>query len=232
MTGADLFGWPAGVGWLVLGGGGSRIDGETGDMDAAALGWADLDRGIAVLLTSGVSADAGEALLDYFADLGGPSGIVVPMCNVEDAHGFENCRLLAESGFIYLGDGSDGLDIARTLRGSPALGAMIQTFREGATILGMGSGASALGAWTMDPKGTRRPEPGLGLLQGAIVKAHFADTRSSTQLRRLLLAHPDCAGLGIPDGVALALGPGRRVETVGDGQVTVILNQVDGLPGE
>ena len=232
MTGAGLFRWPAGAGWLVLGGGGSHIDGETGDIDAAALGWADLDRPVSVLLTSGVSTEAGEALLDYFADLGGPSGIIVPMCNAEDAHRIENCRLLAESGLICLPDGPDGIGLARTLRGSPALGAMIQAFGEGATILGMGSGASALGAWTTDPNGARLPEPGLDLLQATIVETHFAGTRSAKQLQQLLLAHPDCVGLGIPDGVALALGPARRVETVGDGQVTVILNQVDGLPGE
>jgi hypothetical protein len=48
--------------------------------------------------------------------------------------------------------------------------------------------------------------------------------RDATQLIQAMLnAHPDCLGLGIPDGVALALGPNSRVETVGEGQVMVLL---------
>ena len=227
MTGTDLLRWPAGAGWLVLGGGGSTEDGETDDIIAAALGWADLDRPVSVLLTSGGSTESGETLLDTFADLGGPTGIIVPIRGAEDAHRIDNCRLLAESGLICLADGPNAIGLAETLRGSPALGAIIQTFKEGATVLGMGAGAAALGAWATDTSGTRQPEPGLALLHGAIVKAHFVKTGSARQLQQVLLACPDCVGLGIPDGVALALGPGGRVETVGDGQVTVILSRPD-----
>ena len=230
MTGPDLLRWIAGAGWLVLGGGGNPENGETGDIDAAALGWSDLDCPISVLLTGGGSTEAGEAHLDAFADLGGPNGIIVPVYGAEDAHRIENCQLLSESGLICLADGPDAMGLAETLRGSPALGAIIQAFRGGATLLGMGAGAAVLGSWTTDSSGARRPEPGLALLHGAIIKANFGRAGSAKQLRQVLLDYPDCMGLGIPEGVALALGPGGRVETVGDGQVTVILSHVKDLP--
>jgi cyanophycinase len=68
---------------------------------------------------------------------------------------------------------------------------------------------------------------GWGWLPGVIVEPHFTGTESSDRLRSLLNIHPKCLGLGIPDGTALALGPNGRVETLGEGQVTVVLGKVD-----
>lgn len=227
MTQAGPLHWRTGAGWLVLGGGGNWRTGETGAIDTAALGWADLNRPVAVLLAAGGSSAEGEALQDYLAELGGPTGYILTIHGPADAQRAENCQSLAEAGLIYISDGPDLLGLISSLRESPALTALGHAFDDGAAIVGMGVGAVALGAWVTDQGIADQIEPGWGWLPSAIVEPHFAGTESSDRLRKLLNAHPNSLGLGIPAGVALALGPDGRVETVGEGQVTVVLGKMD-----
>jgi cyanophycinase len=230
MTQAGPLRWRTGAGWLVLAGGGDWREGDTGAVDAAALGWADLDRPMAVLLTAGGLTAEGEALLEYYTDLGGPSGVVVPIFDAAGAQRVENYQLLAEAGLIYIGDGLDALGLVQALHGSPALEALGQAFDNGATVVGMGAGAMVLGAWVAAGGDPRQAEPGWGWLPTIVVETHFTGTKAAHQLRELLNAHPDCLGLGIPDGVALALGPDGRVETIGEGKVTVVLSEAGNEP--
>jgi cyanophycinase-like exopeptidase len=217
---------------LVLAGGGSWRENETGDVDAAALGWADLDRPMAVLPTAGSSTVEAEAVLDYYADLGGPTGYTVPIFDAVGAQLTENCRLLEEAGLIYISDGPETVTLVRALRESPALEAVARAFEQGAVIVGMGAGATALGAWIADTSPQReepgtQAEPGLGWLNNVIVTSHFKGTKAAHQLRDLLSLKPNCLGLGIPDRVALGLGPSGDVENIGPGQVTVVVSGLD-----
>lgn len=226
MTQAGPLRWRTGAGWLVLAGGGTWQKGETGAIDAAALGWASSDQPIAILLTGGGSTAEGEALLDYYADLGGPSGDVVPIFDAASARQTGNCQLLREAGLIHIGDGPDVLRLVRSLSESPALEALAHAFEAGAVVVGMGIGATALGAWVasgVDAGDVAEAEPGWGWLPGAIVEPHFLGTKVATRLRRLLHIHPNSLGLGVPDGLALALGPEGQVETIGDGEITAVL---------
>jgi len=188
LTQAGPLRWRAGAGWLILAGGGRWEENETGEVDAAALGWADLDRPTALLPTAGISTVQGEALLDYYADLGGANGYVVPIFDAAGAQYKENCRLLEQAGLIYIGDGPDAVGLARALRGSPALQALARAFEDGAVIVGMGAGAIALGAWLADPDNPKRAEPGWGWLPDVIVEPHFAGTEAAGRLKRLLNA--------------------------------------------
>jgi cyanophycinase len=223
--------WRAGAGWLVLVGGGSWRDDPTGEVDAAALGWADLDRPTAVLPTAGQSMAEAEALLDYYTDLGGPHGYVVPIVDSSGAYLLENCRLLRDAGLVYISDGPDGLALMRALQHSPALSALTQAFQDGAVIVGVGVGAAVLGAWIEDPESTPdgqpRSAPAWGWLPNVIVEPHFEGAGVSQRLRRLLDLHPDCLGLGVPAKVALGLGPTGEVESVGPGQVTVVVSGLE-----
>jgi len=231
MSRAGPLQWRAGMGWLMLAGGGSWQEDETGEVDAAALGWADLDRPMAVLPTAGSSTIDAEALLDYYADLGGPNGYVVPIFDVAGARLTENCRLLEEAGLIYVSDGPKVATLVRALRGSPAVQALVRAFERGAVIVGMGTGAAALGAWIVDPEhsssGASRAEPGLAWLNNIVVAPHFEGTEVAHRLRDLLDLKPNCLGLGIPDRVALGLGPSGEVENIGPGQVTVVVSGLD-----
>lgn len=233
LTRAGPLCWRAGMGWLLLAGGGSWRANETGDVDAAALGWADLDRPLAVLPTTGTSTHEAEALLDYYADLGGPNGYVVPIFDAGGAQLRENCSLLQEAGLIYLSDGPDALGLVRALRMSPALEAIARAFEDGAVILAMGAGAAGLGDWAYEPgrdldsDAEARPEPGFGWLPNVIIAPRFKGTAVAHHLRRLLNLKPNCLGIGIPEQTALCLGPTGDVENVGPGQVTVVVSGLE-----
>ncbi|HEY75517.1 MAG TPA: type 1 glutamine amidotransferase-like domain-containing protein [Thermoflexia bacterium] len=219
MTKAGPLRWATGAGWLVLMGGE-----EVPEASDRLLARADFSRPIAILPTASGSAAWGERLLDEYADLGGPRGYVVPVFTPADAQEEENERLLAEAGLILLEDG-DGITLARVLRGTPALYGVAEAFARGATIVGVGAGAAPLGEWVLavnegpDPVG----EQGWGWIRGGVVIPRFRDAEQEPQLRRVLRRWPGMLGLGIPDGVALALGPDGQVETWGEGNVTVVV---------
>jgi cyanophycinase-like exopeptidase len=227
VTQAGPLRWRAGAGWLVLGGGGDWRQGETGDIDAAVLGWADLERPMAVLPTAGRSTVACEELLDYYADLGGPRGYVVPIFDAAGAQLAENRQLLEEAGIIYIADGPDTLQLTRALRESPALEAIEHTFDEGAVVIGIGAGASALGAWIADPQTPSRAEPAWRWLPQAIIEPHFESTHTAEQLQKLLDIQPNNLGLGLPEQVALGLGPAGEIEHIGPGQATVVFSGLE-----
>lgn len=227
LTQAGPLRWRTGAGWLMLAGGGRWEENETGALDGAALGWANLDQPMALLPTAGSSTTKDELLLDYYADLGAPNGYIVPIFDAAGARQTENCHLLEQAGLIYVGDGPDVLGLVRVLRESLALQALARAFDGGAVIVGMGAGAIALGAWAADPAEPERAEPGWGWLPEIIVETHFTGTETAGRLRSLLDAQPDCLGLGIPEQAALALGPAGQVESVGQGQVTVVVSGVE-----
>lgn len=231
LTRAGPLQWRAGRGWIVLAGGGSWRSDETGEVDAAALGWSDLDRPMAVLPTAGSSTNEAEALLDYYADLGGPNGYVVPILDAVGAQLTESCRLLEDAGLIYICDGPETVTLVRALRDSPALGALATAFERGAVIVGMGAGAAALGATVADAETgaeeAARTEPGLAWLDNVIIAPHFEGTEAAHRLQRLLSLNPNYLGLGIPDQVGLGLGPSGQVQNLGPGQVTVVVSGLD-----
>jgi cyanophycinase-like exopeptidase len=174
-----------------------------------------------------MSTREAEDLLDYYVDLGGPHGYVVPIFDAASAQLMENCRLLEEAGLIYVADGPDPLTLVRALRESPALRAMARAFEEAAVIFGMGAGAAALGAWVEDPGTRDRAEPGLDWLPNVIVTPRFEGAESAHRLRHLLDLKPNCLGLGVPERTALGLGPSGEVENVGPGQVTAVVSGLE-----
>jgi cyanophycinase len=206
-----------------LAGGGRWQAGETGLIDASILGWANLERPMAVLATAGGSTASSEGLLEHYVDLGGPSGYVVPIFQPSDARRLENRELLAQAGVVYLADGPDPLRLVRALRESPALEGMAEAFEGGAVVAAFGRAAMGLGAWVAASEALESVEPGLGWLPQVVVEPHFVGTESAKRLQALLAHYPGHLGMGLPDGVALALGPEGRVETLGDEQVTMVL---------
>ncbi len=225
MTQAGPLTWRTGAGWVVLAGDGLLGRAESDTIDAAILGWSIPARPAAVLLTAGGSSAEAEDLLDCWEDLGGSTGYIVPVYTDADAHRVENCRLLAQAGLVYLGDGPDVLALLRALQGSPALDAIAQAFDDGAPVVAAGTAVMPMGAWVADPRAYGTSEQGWGWIPHVIVAPHFAGAEHAEHLRYLLAAHTDCLGLGIPGGTALALGPTGRVETLGSGQATVVVNQ-------
>ena len=222
MTQAGPLIWATGAGWLVLVGSEERDRSETAELDDRLLALADFSRPVAFLPTAGGSLKEGEALLDDYADLGGPHGYVVPIYGAEDALDRENRDLLAEAGLIVLG-GGDPRVLAQTLRGTPALEGMAEAFVRGAVVIGMGAGAAPLGEWVLSTEAPEEGEPAWGWLRGAVVVPHFAGAGQASELRAALRTWPGLVGIGVPERTALALGPEGQVETWGEGEVTVVV---------
>lgn len=221
MTQAGPLEWASGEGWLVLVGDGDWRRWEASEIGDHILALADFSRPPVYLSAVGGSAEEGEALLDYLAEMGGPRGYVLSLFSAGDAWLDENNRLLAEAGVILLGDG-DPLAIAEALRGTPALEGIARAFLEGALVVGLGGGAAALGEWVVVEGGAGGE--GWGWV-GCAVVPRFAGASHSPALRAALRARPGSVGLGLPAGTALALGPAGQVETWGKGQVTVVVAQ-------
>ena len=215
--------WRDGSGWLVLLGGGDPLAGETELVDVAALDRADPDGPLVILPAAGLSPDLARELVAYFADLGLPHGRVLPLFDAEAGPTVEaaGVPLLTQAGLIYLADGDPHRLVAAVSR--PLLRALGDAYEAGAVVLGAGAGAAALGTWLDFHR------PGWGWIINTIVAPHFTGTRHATTLQALMAAHPALFGLGLPDRVALALGPHDEVETWGSGRPTILLPRAMGM---
>jgi cyanophycinase-like exopeptidase len=207
---------------LVLVGGGDWRSGETAEIDDRLLARANFAYPIAFVPTASGSLSAGDGLLDYYAEIGGPHSYTVPILSASDAHDEENCRMLAGAGLIILGDG-DGLALARTLRGTPALDGILAAFVQGALVVGMGAGAVPMGTQMVVPGAESGAELGWGWIESIVVVPQFSGAAKEPALQAALRSRAGLAGLGISEGAALALGPDGQVETWGGGEVTVVV---------
>jgi len=219
MTQAGPLRWRTGNGWLVLVGGGRWN--TTDAIDRRAIEAMTDEAPIAFVPAAGCPPDYGESFLAHYARLGAPAGYVVPIHDQASANDPANVRRLTHAGLVYFG-GGDTRQLLDAMAGTQALDAVAAAYAAGAVIVGMSAGAAALAAWGVSS------DPGVGLLRGwgwlpnAIVAPHYAPARADA-LHAALREHPQLLGLGIPEDVALALGPNAEVFTWGHGQITVTL---------
>lgn len=220
MTSAGPLRWATGAGWLVLVGGGEWE--QAVDISEQLLASVDLSLPVAFLATARESSTRGEKLLEYFADLGGPRGYVVPILEQADARDPENQELLAQSGLVILGDG-DPLKLSSLLCGSAALEGVAEAFVQGASVVGVGVGAAFLGQWILAPDSPAGGKEGCGWVGGAMVLPRFVGAAKESDLQAALRKRPGLVGIGVPERTALALGPDGKVETWGEREVTVVV---------
>ena len=217
--------WRDGRGWLVLAGGGDLE--EMADIARAAIAIVPDESPVVFVPAAGPTQEAGRnegaQVIAHIESLGGPAGYVAPIFTRTDATDPKNARRLMNAGLIYLGDGQTQR-LVETLSDTPTFRALEAAHRAGAVVLAMGYAASALGAWYIGAV------PGAELLRGwdwlsdAIICPSF-DEAAAPALRAAVRSHAECVGVGVPRGVALALGPGNQVQTqrAGERQATVVL---------
>jgi hypothetical protein len=99
----------------------------------------------------------------------------------------------------------------------------LPAFDGGAVIVGEDAGAMLLGKWGMNTA-QGKIYPGWGWVSDALITSHYTPERT-VAVRAALQRYPEAIALGIPDGVALALGPESELATWTDSdqQVTVTL---------
>lgn len=220
MTRAGPLQWRTGSGWLVLVGGGRWEDSETIHSQAIS---ALLDESpIAFVPAANPDPTYGAAFLSYYADLGAPRGYVVPIRDQKSARDPINYRRLVQAGLIFIG-GGDASRLIETLEGTPVIDAIAGAFDSGAVIVGVSAGAMILGKWGLSSD-TGKILPGWGWVSDSIVVPHYSADRAA-QARGALQRYPEALALGLPDNVALALGPDGELETWTDTlqQITVTI---------
>jgi len=222
--------WRAGRGWIILVGGGELED--LVDIHRAAIKAMSDEAPVVYVPAASARPDAGrergQLVVEQMEELGGPVGYIAPIFSRADAGDPKNVRRLTQAGLVYLGGGS-AQKLVETLsvpsgaaRSTAALEALAAAFAAGAVILAEGEAACALGAWGLGADGVIRA--GWDWLPDTVIRPSF-DEVAATALRNAIKFKPACLGLGIPPGVALALGPENQVQTLGASgkQVTVVL---------
>jgi cyanophycinase-like exopeptidase len=220
MTQAGPVQWRTGAGWLILLGGGPWEDNET--IHSQAISAIADESPIAFIPAADPDPTRGEAFLSFYADLGAPHGYVVPVYDQPSANDPANYRRLANASLIYIGGGSLQR-LLEALEGTPALDALATAFDGGAVIVGEDAGAMLLGRWGINSK-LGKIYPGWGWVSDALIVSHYTSEQTA-HVRAALHRYPEAIALGIPDGVALALGPEGELATWTDTdlQVTVTL---------
>ena len=215
--------WRPGRGWLILAGGGELED--MADTHRAAIEAMSDESPLVYVPTASARPDAGrsqgQVVIEQIEELDGPVGYVAPVFSRADASDPKNVRRLTQAGLIYLGGGS-AQKLVETLNGTAVLNALAAAFEAGAVVIAEGEAACALGAWGLCADATVLA--GWSWLPDTLIRPSFDDL-SATALREAIKSKPKCLGLGIPQGVALALGPENQVQTLSPSgqQVTVVL---------
>ncbi len=207
-------------GWIVLIGGGEFSFGETKEIDEFLISKIPPDRSsVAFLPTASGSSEYGVHFSSYLTTLNHSLQVHnIPVYRKRDGRRGKNLESVRAAGMIYLGGG-----VAETLlevmKDSPLLAAFHDALDQGAVIAGIGAGAATLGAWTAGV--SSEALEGLGLVPESAIVTGF-DPSEDEALRRLMSLPEVALGIGIPPLTALAIGPDRRTEIVGDLPIAVM----------
>lgn len=201
--------------------GGGRWEGSEAIHSAAISAIAD-ESPIAFLPAADPDPTYGESFLSYYAELGAPPGYVVPVHDQASAHAPANYRRLVQAGLIFIGGGNTQR-LIEAVEGTPVIEAIAEAFDNGAVIVGASASAMMLGKWGLSLS-KQKIFSGWGWISDAVITPHYTPDRSD-DIRSALLRYPEAISLGIPDQVALALGPDGEVDTWTDGdeRVTVTI---------
>ncbi len=153
----------------------------------------------------------------------------------ETADGWEVRQRVRQASGIFFG-GGDAAKLAGALSGTELEAHIHELYRRGGVVAGTSAGATVLGeAMILGPvtpgdpdravpairAGALAVEPGLALLPGVIVDQHFLVRRRQNRLLAALLENPGRLGIGIDEATAIVVGPGDRLEVLGEGLVAI-----------
>jgi hypothetical protein len=212
----QLFRRPPGVGWLIISGSASPDE--------------QIQRALALLEHAGTMAAVvphpkdipnAEAALATWVDISGWEGELVD-CDSTD-------RLeekVSEAGIILLPDMASPNDYIHALGETDAGEFLLSALDGGGMIIAEGSAAEALGeavqAAGLNPQPeTRVWTPALKWIPGALIQSHFTTSEEFS----IPSQRKDIFRIGLPDGVAIALGPEGEREIWGERAPTITFRE-------
>ena len=204
--------WPDGPGWLVLSAGGDQTLGAMDDIRASALTRITIDGGVAYV---GLNEGDHDDLIEEMGDMGAPTGYFV---NVRLEDDVTIREILEDAGMILLPAEVDVMALREALQGA-ALEGMTSALARGAVVLAEGESIRLFGA--LIDEGV----PGFGWLENAFVVPNVSSISEAVVARAILSRGIVEFAVGIGDGSALVLGPERRVEAWGNGNITISLGK-------
>ena len=211
MPAITPFTWLDSNGWLVLSGPPDALS----EIRAQALNRYD---GGGALAYISLAHDLGDALMDDLAELGAPAGYLVDLDDLDNNEIYER---LSAAGMIAI-QAYRHPDRLHKLMSHTVTSALKSALKRGALILFEGAAASLAGQYRMTAAGELTA--GLNFVGNALI-ATIADNDTETTLTRNIHRQlPDVLLMGLARGSALALGPTRQIETWGEGDVTITLN--------
>lgn len=218
MPQVNIFRWRAGIGWLVLSGGGAPESDEVLSIEAAMLGHT-VSQGPLAYIWAASDIETADHHMDVLRDLGARTGYLIDILAEEDDIIF---RQLSEAGVIIIGDGPETETLRQALIGT-VIRAIEDAFDRGATVYVIGRSAALLGAYLADQHNSHLIQ-GFGWLAYCFVQPGFTPDQADA-LRRRVEEIPNGYGLGLGIGAALAFGPRGEVEVWGSRAITVSLGR-------
>jgi cyanophycinase len=157
----------------------------------------------------------------WFASLGGRvRGL--PVLTRTDASDPAHADAVRAARFVYLGGGS-AMHLRSVLKASPVWEALLEAWRDGATVAGAGAGAMVLTDPMVDPRGGALTV-GLGMVCDLAVISHFGHENAEKVHRSIALAAPGLAVVGVPERTALLRGADGTWRGAGQGEVQVFVS--------
>jgi hypothetical protein len=203
-----LFRRPPGTGWLILSGGPMPED-----LLQRALALVDHAGILLAVAPTPPDLQKAENALQPWLDATGWEGRTVD-CESSDV--LEEA--LSEAALVVLPDLADSAAYARQLGQTDACEYLLAALDDGAVIVAEGPAAEALGDHFASGQNLL---PGLRWVPGAVVQSHFVEDQTPTAVG----IRKESYRIGLPAGVAIALGPGEEREIWGVGQPTITFRE-------
>jgi cyanophycinase len=181
-----------------------------------------------VVLPTGAAYEHPAKLVDAAVSWFGELGAKVEPLMVVDRPGASdptNVDAVRQARFVYLAGGSP-MHLRSVLMHSPLWDALLEAWKDGATVAGSSAGASVLCDPMVDPRGGAYTL-GLGLLTQLAVIPHADGWSEDKWHRTLQLAPAGLPVVGIDERTAIVRGPDGTWQASGAGAVRVWVDRVE-----
>lgn len=191
-----------------------------------------------VTAASNIQSEVAQAYEETFGLLGVGRCRTVAVHQRDQAEDVAHAHAILQADLVYL-TGGDQRRLMSRIGGTRTEQAIFRALHEhGACIAGTSAGAAAMSGRMLSqgPGDTPAQSPlgelsmGLGLLPRLVVDQHFAQRRRLGRLWSAVARNPALLGVGIDEDTALLIEPGRALEVVGEGEVTLV--DCRGLPAD